>query len=477
MAEETDRKPRANNPDGLVAHAILALGATAPTHADLADAAGCSLRAVGNAVTDLAPAGLLAGGRPAKLGPGMGLVVGVSLGGESVRAGVVDANGELCAQTELDARPGQLKEAPHRVLARIREAVYETLARASRTPKVTLDSRGALALRGVAVAWPSPVSRDKFAGGTALRHEGWRQPDRTLGRRLKLTEHVARALGPPFGTEACHALNDVNAQALAVAFDKARKQAITPIEDDDRWRVLMVVRVGGGLGTAVVIQAPFSRRRLAFIDSRLIEGTNGYAGELGHLSVERSVIAELNKASPFASDQLRPLNFAQAICSCGRRGHLEAFASGTALARRLRASGYGADEDGDTALLRSVFAGPLDGVQVHAIRDVGRLIGRALASPILMLDPWSITFTGSVANVELEKGLQIERGFWANAVGDTVDVDPLTAEQGRFAGVRGAALAVMRRQVHRRLEEIVNGQYQPTITLRATQVDAINATR
>lgn len=241
MAEQQVHRGRLNNPDGPIAHAILALGATEPTHADIAEAAGCSTRAVGSAVSDLSAEGLLRGGRPARLGPGMGVVVGVSMGSESVRAGIVDANGAVHAETELDASPGQLQAEPQHLLGRIRWAVHETLARGSRSPELVLDDNGALAVRGVAVAWPSPVSRDKFPGGTALPHAAWRQPDEELGRKLKLTEHVARVLGPPFTVETCHALNDVNAQALAVAFDKARRQASAPMENDDQWRVLMVV--------------------------------------------------------------------------------------------------------------------------------------------------------------------------------------------------------------------------------------------
>jgi hypothetical protein len=36
-----------------------------------------------------------------------------------------------------------------------------------------------------------------------------------------------------------------------------------------------------------------------------------------------------------------------------------------------------------------------------------------------MLDPWSITLTGSVATPHLERGQHLEYRVWANAVGDT----------------------------------------------------------
>jgi predicted NBD/HSP70 family sugar kinase len=473
VQEDPGRRHRVNDPAAPVAHAILAQGAIKPTHAHLAEFGGFSERSVANVVGELAGDRLLVRGRPALLGPGMGLVVGVSMGSESVRAGIVDPNGTLQVESELPASPGQLQAPPEHLLDRIRQAVLETLERAFDQPQLTLKASGALALHGVAVAWPAPMSRDKFPGRAGLRHAGWQQRDPGAGKMLTLPEHVARVLGAPFYPDTCHALNDVNAQALAIAFDKARDRALEP--DDDRWRVAMVVRVGGGLGAAVVTLAPHARRRLSFIDSRLIVGTNGYAGEFGHLPIEPSVITQLNKDNPLPKDRLARLDYNKAKCSCGRPHHLEAFASGAALARRLKASDSAASDPsiGGTPLLRTIFDGPLDEVQIQAVRDVGRLIGRALASPILMLDPYSITFTGSVAIDELEHGVQLERGVWANGVGDTVKIESLTPEEGAFAGVRGASIAVLRRHVYRQLEQVVERKVRPPLRLQRSDLKAL----
>jgi predicted NBD/HSP70 family sugar kinase len=469
VGEDSERKPRVNDPDAPVVHAILAQGAIRPTHEYLAEIGGFSERTVANVVGDLAADQLLVRGHPARLGPGMGLVVGISMGSESVRVGVVDANGTLHVEDELPALPGQLRSSPEGLLGRVRQAAVDTLRRAFDEPKLRMDD-GTLALHGVAIAWPAPMNRDKVPGAAGLRDGGWRRVDTKLRRRLTLPERTAAALGAPFTADTCHALNDVNAQALAIAFDKARARAREPA-GDDQWRVAMVVRVGGGLGSAIITLAPHDPKRLSFIDSRLIAGTNGYAGELGHLPVEPSVIAELNADCPFSEEEIAALDYETAKCSCGRMHHLEAFASGSALARRFKDSGHTGDDPGtsDTELLRSILDGDLDAVQAHAVGDVGRLIGRALASPILMLDPYSITFTGSLAIEELEHGVQLERKVWTNAVGDSVKIETLTSEQGAFAGVRGAALAVLRRHVYRKLDQVVDRQITPP--LRLTRAD------
>src|SRR6185312_209678 len=125
--------------------------------------------------------------------------------------------------------------------------------------------------------------------------------------------------------------------------------------------------------------------------------------------------------------------------------------SGEALVRRLQASDYAIPTDarGRASLLRALLDGDGDELQAHAVRDVGRILGRALAAPILMLDPHSITVTGSLATPYLVDGIGRERDTWANAIRDTVRIDFAGGERGAYAGVRGAALAVLRRVVYR----------------------------
>jgi glucokinase len=73
----------------------------------------------------------------------------------------------------------------------------------------------------------------------------------------------------------------------------------------------LMVTLGTGIGGGLIV------------DGRVLRGAHGYAGEIGHVTVERD--------GP--------------LCACGERGHWEAIASGSALgrmARELIASGGGA---------------------------------------------------------------------------------------------------------------------------------------
>jgi glucokinase len=91
------------------------------------------------------------------------------------------------------------------------------------------------------------------------------------------------------------------------------------------------------------------------LDGRLLDGAEGNAGHIGHVIVEPE----------------------GRLCACGARGCLEAEASGTAIAA---ASGG-----------RPVDAGP------EVVARTGRLVGRALASVVSLLDLRLAVIGGSVA--------------------------------------------------------------------------------
>jgi predicted NBD/HSP70 family sugar kinase len=377
------------------------------------------------------------------------MVLAISLGSESLRAALVDPNGRLHCEVQEDPTPNLLGEPPRALLRRIRETAVKVLDQAFLDSKLWSGDEPSLRLLGVGVAWPCPLDRIKRPGGSALGAFEWTRANKA-GKVVPVTERVAAEFGGPFTPERSHALNDVNAHAIAMAFRQARESALEP--DEKRWRIALVVRVGGGLGAATIQLAPHRRNRLSFIDSRLIAGANGFAGELGHLPIAEHVIAARNESSPFP--RLAPLDYETARCTCGRRHHLEAFASGAAVVQRLKASGYEIPDEtrGNTSMIRSLFEEDPDQEKLHAVRDVGRILGAALAGPVLMLDPHSITLTGSLASEELKQGILLEREIWGHAIGDSARIVYVSGHNGAFAGVRGVGLAVLRRHVYRQFE-------------------------
>ncbi|MFF2846019.1 ROK family protein [Streptomyces sp. NPDC058001] len=115
-----------------------------------------------------------------------------------------------------------------------------------------------------------------------------------------------------------------------------------------------------GIGAAVVV------------DGRLLHGTRGFAGELGHVPVYPEGPA----------------------CPCGGRGCLEQYAGEEAV---LRAAGL-EPGTGRVGLLAERAAAGDQGVR-RALRDAGSALGIALTGAVNLLDPQSVVLGGALSRL------------------------------------------------------------------------------
>jgi predicted NBD/HSP70 family sugar kinase len=115
-----------------------------------------------------------------------------------------------------------------------------------------------------------------------------------------------------------------------------------------------------GIGGAVVV------------DGRLLRGTRGFAGELGHVPVH-----------PDGPE-----------CACGGRGCLEQYAGEKAV---LRAAGVEPGEDRVGVLAGRAAEGD-EGVR-RALREAGTALGIALTGAVNLLDPESVVLGGALAGL------------------------------------------------------------------------------
>jgi fructokinase len=186
--------------------------------------------------------------------------------------------------------------------------------------------------------------------------------------------------------------NDANCLALSEAADGAGAGA----------GVVFAAILGTGCGGGLVV------------DGRLVEGRNGVAGEWGHTPL------------PWPTDQEHP----GPACWCGRRGCLETWISGPALA-----ADHGA---GLTApqIVEAARAGE-PGAQGTLGRYVDRL-GRALAGVVDLIDPDVIVLGGGMSNVgELYE--RLPAAVAPHVFADGFDTPIRPAVHGDSSGVRGAA--------------------------------------
>ncbi len=117
------------------------------------------------------------------------------------------------------------------------------------------------------------------------------------------------------------------------------------------------------------------------LNGRLMRGLNGVAGEWGHW--------------PLAAAQLAPHGLPLVDCPCGRRGCLERYVSGPGLSQMYRHFG-GGDDTPLTIVARAQSGSALAQRALDVHLD---LLGHALASLVLAIDPHAIVLGGGLSQL------------------------------------------------------------------------------
>jgi len=375
-----------------------------------------------------------------RLGPGAGLVVGVSVGTSSLRACLVDANGVLRHTHTSPPVPDQLALSSRELLDRIRDAAAVVLRSGLDDADLLVD--GALPFLGLVVGWATPVDREKRPKGPALRDRGWHNG-------VPLNQRVAEHLH--IDHERSHALNDAHAAAIAVAWTQTRSDKHVT---QSHPRMAIVMRLAGAIsGASIIVEPPEMTdygQVSGFAKSILMGGADMHAGELGHVPLDSEIIAELNENRPIGLGELTPCR-----CSCTEPSermpkHLEAYAGAQALAYRI------APDEPQCDVVGKIRAAPAMKVHQRALEDVGVLVGHALLGPVAMLNPATITLTGSLATETVRRAIA-EHVSESLPFGGSPEVRLLAPDVNPFIRAQGAALAVLRGKVYRKLDELVGG--------------------
>ncbi|MFC8501779.1 ROK family protein [Pedococcus sp. NPDC057267] len=192
------------------------------------------------------------------------------------------------------------------------------------------------------------------------------------------------------------AINDVHAHGLGEAIHGAGAGH----------RTVLVMAVGTGIGASQVI------------DGIVLRGARGVAGHAGH------------QPSPFA---------AKLPCTCGGRGHLEAIASGPALAREYRRRA--ATDVLDLREVASRAATGADRVAADVIALGGSAVGSCLGGLVNVLDPHLVVVGGGVANLGGAWWEALVTAFRAELLPALDGVGIVPATLGDDAALVGAAHA------------------------------------
>ena len=265
-------------------------------------------------------------------------VIGVDLGGTNTVFGIVSARGEVIAQDSI-------KTKQHKTAAEFVEAGLACLR-----PLVT-QVGGIEQIQGMGIGAPNGNYYNgtiEFAPNLPWAHDGV----------IPLAQLFSDALGIPVKLT-----NDANAAAMGeMTYGAARGM-----------KNFIVITLGTGVGSGIVI------------NGQVVYGCDGFAGELGHVIMDRRPDA-------------RP-------CGCGRKGCLEAYCSARGVARTAREILQTTDRpsllrekplDEIESLDVSIAADKGDEVAQEIFEFTGKMLGEACADFAAFSSPEAFIFFGGL---------------------------------------------------------------------------------
>lgn len=172
---------------------------------------------------------------------------------------------------------------------------------------------------------------------------------------------------------------------------------------------MVYINVGTGIGGGVIA------------NGQVVRGTNNLAGEIGHTTIDPS--------GP--------------VCTCGRRGCLESFASGPAIERRFRERflSEGLEPVGCREIFSKAAAGDADATAT--VVEAADYLARGIGASVSLLNPELVVLGGGLSETgELLFG-PINEFLPRYILPQATGVRVVPAVLGYDAGVRGAIALAM----------------------------------
>ena len=266
-------------------------------------------------------------------------VIGLDLGGTNAVFGIVDARGDIKATTAIKTQQYDTAEA----FVNASVAALEPI----------IDQVGGLdTIRAMGIGAPN----GNYYNGTI-----------EIAPNIKWAHDCIVPLGKMFsdklGGLPVAVTNDANAAAIGeMVYGVARGM-----------KNFIVITLGTGVGSGVVV------------NGQLVYGSDGFAGELGHVTMVRGEEGRL--------------------CGCGRKGCLEAYCSATGVARTARELLQKSNRpsllrdiniDDITSLDVSIAAGKGDELAKEIYEFTGKMLGEACADFATFCSPEAFIFFGGM---------------------------------------------------------------------------------
>lgn len=308
---------------------------------------------------------------------------GVDVGGTTVKLGLFNDEGQVLDKWEI---PTVKDNGGEKVLPDIAASIKNKMQEKNIT---------AADLVGVGIGAPGAVNADGFMVNGAV-NIGWGSFDlaETLKKELDLDVTVKAG-------------NDANVAALGEMWQGGGKG----------YSNLVAVTLGTGVGGGIII------------DGRILTGTNGAGGEIGHIHIEDNETE---------------------VCGCKNKGCLEQYASATGITRlanrRLAKDDAPSILRGGEISAKTVFdavkAG--DKIAIEIAEQFGEYLGKGLAAVASVVDPQIFVIGGGVSKAGDILFKYIEPSYKRCAFGPCKQAKFALAELGNDAGIYGAAALVLK---------------------------------
>jgi len=312
-----------------------------------------------------------------------GLLIGVDIGGTTIKLAIIDETSEIIEKWEI--KTDKYEQGLH-----IPKQIWETI-------QVKLEELGIAKerIQGIGVGAPGFVVPRNGVIAEAV-NVGWRD--------FPLSAELGVLSGLPVFID-----NDANLAALGEVWKGAGAQ-----QDN-----IIAITLGTGVGAGLIA------------NGHIINGINGTAGEIGHVTVEEN----------------------GAPCNCGRKGCLETISSATGISRLATEA---AAEDPDSGLgKRLADNGAVSSKDVFELAAKGdeqanRIVEKAttvlahvLSNAAILTNPSRIIIGGGVSKAGEALIGPIKEAFKKAALPRTTyDCEIVPAQLGNDAGVYGAAYLV-----------------------------------
>ena len=307
---------------------------------------------------------------------------GIDVGGTTVKIGLFTTEAKLIDSMEI---PTRKEDDGSHILPDICSAIDAKLVE----KQITRDD-----LLGIGIGIPGPITKD----GTVLNcvNLGW--------GIFNVEEKLSQMLG---GVKV-KAGNDANVAALGETWQGGGRG----FED------LVLVTLGTGVGGGVII------------GGKIIAGSNGAAGEIGHIPAVFGDDAE--------------------TCGCGKKGCLETVGSATGIVREAKKLLAKSEEDSvlrgmEEFTCKDIFDAAKDGdkLSMEVVDKLAYYLGNAIAGIAAVTNPQVIVIGGGVSKAGKFLLDKIEENFLANAFHATKNAKFALATLGNVAGMYGAAALIL----------------------------------